>query len=293
LPLQYLVLSLGDAKEATPTINKTLNPEWNTVLDLPIVGEQSLLLEVCCWDKDRFGKDYMGEFDVILEDQFLNTQPQQEPRWFPLQSRRTGKKKSVVSGEIQIQFSLVDTSNASAPPDQLMQKFLAIAGNSPSPDEEEAEMLLRADSNNTDVEDDEESSDEAQDESKKAEKREKRRKRLRLARLKKKAKQMSGYEYSSNGDVAGVLFLEIQKITDLPPERNGEYCRIIVLYTSSQRSSYTNLVRHGSLCRNLVRQEDVPHKDRQPQPQPRFRREARFPSPPPRSQLLRQLHSHR
>jgi len=213
----YLILSLGDAKEATPTINKTLNPEWNTVVDLPIVDEQSLLLEVCCWDKDRFGKDYMGEFDVILEDQFMNHQTVQEPRWFPLESRRTGKKKSVVTGEIKIQFSLVDTSHPSTAPEQLIQKFLAIAGNSPSPDEEEAELLLRGDSNNSDAEDDEESSDEAHDETKKTEKR---RRRLRMAKLKKKAKQMSGYEYSSNGDVAGVLFLEIQRITDLPPERN-------------------------------------------------------------------------
>ncbi|KAH7371256.1 phosphatidylserine decarboxylase-domain-containing protein [Pyrenochaeta sp. MPI-SDFR-AT-0127] len=216
----YLVLSLGDAKEATPTINKTLNPEWNTTLELPIVGEQSLLLEICCWDKDRFGKDYMGEFDVILEDLFVNGKTLQEPMWFPLQSRRSGKKKSVVSGEVQIQFSLADTSSPSAAPEQTLQKFLAIAGQIPSPDEEEELSLLRGDSNATDNEDEEESSDEAQDESKRAEKREKRRKKLKLAKLKKKAKQISGYEYSSNGDVAGVLFLEIQKITDLPPERN-------------------------------------------------------------------------
>ncbi|KAJ4362305.1 phosphatidylserine decarboxylase [Neocucurbitaria cava] len=216
----YLVLSLGDAKEATPTINKTLNPEWHTTLELPIVGEQSLLLECVCWDKDRFGKDYMGEFDVIIEDQFLNGQTLQEPQWFPLQSRRSGKKKSVVSGDIQIQFSLVDTAHPSATPQQILQKLLAIAGTTPSPNEEEEMMLLRGDSNVTDNEEEEESSDEAQDESKQAEKREKRRKKLRLARLKKKAKQMSGYEYSSNGDIAGVLFLEIQKITDLPPERN-------------------------------------------------------------------------
>lgn len=164
----------------------------------------------------------MGEFDVILEDQFLNGQTVQEPQWFPLQSRRTGKKKSVVSGEIQIQFSLIDATNLTAPPEQTLQKFLAIAGQTPSPDEEEEMLLLRGDSNVTDNEEEEESSDEAQDESKKAEKREKQRKRLRMARLKKKAKQISGYEYSSGGDVAGVLFLEIQKITDLPPERNGE-----------------------------------------------------------------------
>ncbi|KAH7384320.1 phosphatidylserine decarboxylase-domain-containing protein [Phaeosphaeria sp. MPI-PUGE-AT-0046c] len=219
----YLILSLGEAKEATPTINKTLNPEWNTVLDLPIAGEQSLLLEVCCWDKDRFSKhDYMGEFDVILEDLFADGHAQQKPQWYRLESRRNGRKTSVVTGEILIQFALVDTSNPSAPPEQLVQRLLTIAGNSPSPDEEEAELLLRADSNNTDV-DDEDSSDEPQDESKKAEKTERRRKKLRLARLKKKAKNITGggYEYViDSADVAGVLFLEIVKITDLPPERN-------------------------------------------------------------------------
>jgi phosphatidylserine decarboxylase len=72
------VLTLGDAKQSTPSINKTLNPEWNQTLDLPIVGVQSLLLEAVCWDKDRFGKDYMGEFDVALEDIFANGQTSQE-----------------------------------------------------------------------------------------------------------------------------------------------------------------------------------------------------------------------
>lgn len=78
--LQYLVLTLGDAKQATSVINKTLNPEWNQTVDFPIVGVQSLLLEVCCWDKDRFGKDYMGEFDVVLEDVFQNDSSVQEVR---------------------------------------------------------------------------------------------------------------------------------------------------------------------------------------------------------------------
>lgn len=46
--------------------------------DLPLVGVQSLLLECVCWDKDRFGKDYLGEFDVALEDIFANGQTTQE-----------------------------------------------------------------------------------------------------------------------------------------------------------------------------------------------------------------------
>lgn len=31
-----------------------------------------------CWDKDRFGKDYLGEFDVPLEDIFANGHAAQE-----------------------------------------------------------------------------------------------------------------------------------------------------------------------------------------------------------------------
>jgi phosphatidylserine decarboxylase len=45
--------------------------------------------------------------------------------------------------------------------------------------------------------------------------------RLRIARLKNKVKER-GYAFTNGSPVAGVLFVEIQKITDLPPERNGE-----------------------------------------------------------------------
>lgn len=248
--LQYLVVSLGDAKEATPTINKTLNPEWNTTLDMPVVGEQSLLLEATCWDKDRFGKDYMGEFDVILEDIFQHGHPVAEPQWFPLESRRTGKKKSNVSGEIQIQFSLIDTSNPAAAPEQIVQKFLAIAGSSSSPDESDENVLLRADSAGTDLDDDDESesSNEAGDETKIEAKREKRRKKLRMARLKKKAKQLSGYEYSDKSEVAGVLFLEVQNITDLPPEKNVTRTSFdmdpFVITSLGKKTYRTKTVRH-------------------------------------------------
>ncbi|KAF1957768.1 hypothetical protein CC80DRAFT_491135 [Byssothecium circinans] len=215
----YLVLTLGDARQATPTINKTLNPEWNTTLELPITGEQTLLLEACCWDKDRFGKDYMGEFDVILEDIFQNPRTADEPKWFTLESRRGGKKKSVVSGEIQIHFSLADTGNPNATMEELTHKFMSFTSSSPSPDEDEDDALLRADSAEVDEQDEDESSDEALDESKTAEKKEKRRKKLRLARLKRASKRRV-YEFSDKTEVAGVLFLEISKIVDLPPEQN-------------------------------------------------------------------------
>jgi phosphatidylserine decarboxylase len=164
----------------------------------------------------------MGEFDLILEDVFQDGNPVQEPKWFPLESRRSGKKKSLVTGEILLQLSLLDTSNPSAHPEQIMQKFMGFVPSS-SPDDDDDEQLLRMESGEGDGEDqeEEESSDETQDESKKAEKREKQRKRVRLAKLRRKAKQRA-YEFSGKTEVAGVLFLEIQKITDLPPERNGK-----------------------------------------------------------------------
>ncbi|KAF2011547.1 hypothetical protein BU24DRAFT_354631 [Aaosphaeria arxii CBS 175.79] len=244
----YLVLSLGDAKQATPTINKTLNPEWNCALELPIVGPQSLLLEVICWDKDRFGKDYMGEFDVLLEDVFQQGATSQEPKWYPLESRRTGKKKAVVTGEILLQFSLADTSNPSATPEQVVSRFMSYTSSS-SPDEEEDEALLRLDSGeNDDIDEEDESSDDVNDESKKAEKRERRRKRLRLAKLKKKA-TLHAYEFSDKTEVAGVLFLEIVKITDLPPERNVTRTSFDMdpfVVTSLGKKTYrTQVVRHN------------------------------------------------
>lgn len=71
------MVNLADVHQSTPTINRTLNPEWNTTLDLPI-GPQSLLLEAICWDKDRVGKDYLGEFAVPIEDIFTNGETVQE-----------------------------------------------------------------------------------------------------------------------------------------------------------------------------------------------------------------------
>lgn len=37
---------------------------------MPVVGVP--LLEAICWDHDRFGKDYLGEFDIALEDIFAD-----------------------------------------------------------------------------------------------------------------------------------------------------------------------------------------------------------------------------
>jgi phosphatidylserine decarboxylase len=132
--------------------------------------------------------------------------------------RRRGKKKeSIVSGEILIQFSLLDTVNPSATPADTYQKFRSIVY---AADDEEDAALTSVSWNDQDK--DEETSDETDDPTK-PEIVEKRRRRLRIAKLKRKSIAARAYQFSGayNG-VQGILFLEINRISNLPPERNSK-----------------------------------------------------------------------
>ncbi|KAF7550539.1 hypothetical protein G7Z17_g5654 [Cylindrodendrum hubeiense] len=233
----YIVLSLGDARVTTHTEPKTLNPEWNVTEEIAITSVQNLVLDVICWDKDRFGKDYLGEFDLALEEIFQNEKAEQEPTWFPLKSKRPGKKTSVVSGEVQLQFSLTDNSNPSATPEQILAKFYTLVravpvGSSrnvtPSMTPSLAPTTVPPQSGSTsqdptgdeDDDDDDDDLDEEEEDPSKPETAEKRRRRLRIKGLKRRRRR-NPYAFMSNGsDVVGIIFLEIVKITDLPPESN-------------------------------------------------------------------------
>ncbi|KAI4225839.1 MAG: hypothetical protein LQ349_006981 [Xanthoria aureola] len=233
----FLVVTLGDAKESTPIISKNLNPEWNVSFDLPVIGIQSLLLEAVCWDKDRMGKDYLGEFDVALEDIFDDGQVSQEPKWYTLKSKRNGEKKKKgtnVSGEVQMQFTMVDPSNPSAAPQDILQKFTVMAAVSPGVEGDEIDEFSRIESNDREEEDDDndlETSDETEEPGK-LDVSEKKRRKLRLKKLKKKTKARA-YEFTGGTDVVGIVFVEICKITDLPPEKN------------SRKTFRTRVIRHN------------------------------------------------
>lgn len=105
------MVTLGDARQSTPTITKTLNPEWNVSFEMPVVGVP--LLECICWDHDRFGKDYLGEFDIALEDIFEEGQVNQQvggsdkytyrnERWL------TGSIASVVHAQIEATITTLE-----------------------------------------------------------------------------------------------------------------------------------------------------------------------------------------
>ncbi|KAK4041763.1 phosphatidylserine decarboxylase-domain-containing protein [Parachaetomium inaequale] len=240
----YLVLTLGEAKHITHTESKTLNPEWNEQCELPVSGVQSLLLDVCAWDKDRFGKDYLGEFDLALEEIFADGETEQLPKWYPVKSKRPGKKTSIVSGEVLLQFTLLDSSNAQATNEQILEKFTALVKSAPGADASRNPTPLRTPvlapvekgktpspppplgERRADDQDEEDEYDVYEDETPededptKPESAEKRRRRLRISGLKRK-KRDNPYEFINGGsDVVGIIFLEIGNITDLPPESN-------------------------------------------------------------------------
>ncbi|OAA34061.1 Phosphatidylserine decarboxylase [Metarhizium rileyi] len=229
----YLVITSGDSRIVTHSVSKTLNPEWNVIEELPVHSAQNLLLDVICWDKDRFGKDYMGEFDVALEEIFHNERTEVEPRWFPLKSKRPGKKNGVVSGEVQLQFTLFDTTNLGASSREILDKLSAIIGsisapvssNLPRLTPDASQDATSAPSHDEHGDDDDEDDltefdDEEGDDPSKPETAEKRRRRLRIRGLRKRRRD-NPYAFNNGGsDVVGIIFLEIVKITDLPPESN-------------------------------------------------------------------------
>jgi phosphatidylserine decarboxylase len=139
--------------------------------------------------------------------------------------RKPAKKKdSVISGEILLQFSISDSAKPDASPAEINQKFrsLVYAG-------EDEDQIPPGELD--DLDRDEETSDETDDPSK-PEVVEKRRRRLRLARLKRKSLAARAYQFSGSGSgVQGIMFVEVVRVTDLPPERNGmsfffhNYCK--------------------------------------------------------------------
>ena len=139
-------------------------------------------------------------------------------------SRRKGAKKkgSLISGEIQLQFAIADPAYPSATSQEILHKFNAIVAHSNGDDGDVDEDITKLDSNETDGEEHDQSLDTSDetDDATKPEAVEKRKRKLRLRRLKKKTKARA-YEFTGGSDVIGIAFLEIEKITDLPPERNG------------------------------------------------------------------------
>ena len=148
-----------------------------------------------------------------------------QPKWYKLKSKRKGNKKSNVSGEVQMQFTLIDTYNPTATEEETLRRCQSVVAASYEDDDEALSRATTAKEEDggaedgNDAENDFETSDETDEPSEKAAKKEKKK---RKARLRRKSIAVRAYEFVGGvGDVSGIIFMEILKITDLPPEKNS------------------------------------------------------------------------
>ena len=153
-----------------------------------------------------------------------------------------------------LKFSIFDPIHSSATPQQILQKFYGLVAIEPSQEDDDLDDLARldsADANDLDDDDDDldqEDPQDGQEDIKDGEQSQKHKRSHKLAKLKRKTKQRA-YEFSGMSDVAGVLFLEIQRVTDLPPERNMTRTSFDMdpfVVTSLGKKTYrTRVVRHN------------------------------------------------
>ena len=168
-----------------------------------------------------------------------------QPKWYKLKSKRQGgKKKDLVSGEVQMQFTIVDSQNPTASPEEIYKRFRSVIAAEAEDDDNtslsrSSTFSVDNDVNdnvgrdaNADQDDDDEgkedesstSEEQAKPEVVVSEKKEKKDKKQRMARLRRKSIAVRAYEFiGKNSDLSGIIFMEILRITDLPPERNSTY----------------------------------------------------------------------
>lgn len=126
-----------------------------------------------------------------------------------------------------MQFTLSDPTNPSAAPSEVLQRLMLMAAVSPGLEGEDANDSSRTNSIGPNEDDNDDDNDlDTSDETEEPDKLDvsgKKKKNLRLKRLRKKTKARA-YEFTGGTDVVGIVFIEICRITDLPPERNSNAC---------------------------------------------------------------------
>lgn len=186
---------LDDYHEQSHAVQKTLNPVWNHHFQIPIDPSMpSSTLKLVCWDKDRYGKDYMGEIEITLEE--LLSEDREKAQWFPLVSSRNSK----ISGEVELSFGLHDPLSPNATFSDLVKEWTSMLTDT-------SELGSDADNDDSEI-----------DISADATPQQKARKR----RLRRRRKLQKPYEFTQNkvSGVAGIVYFEVMSCSDLPPERN-------------------------------------------------------------------------
>ncbi|ORX61568.1 C2-domain-containing protein [Hesseltinella vesiculosa] len=115
----YAVIRINDKKHTTKVIKQTLNPDWHYEFDINLKPSSiPLLINITVWDKDRLGRDFLGEVNIPFKNVFDRNaggsnsgvarhyaDAENQPGWYVL-AKRT--EKNNVSGEIAIKFGFVE-----------------------------------------------------------------------------------------------------------------------------------------------------------------------------------------
>ncbi|KAI8068005.1 C2 domain-containing protein [Gongronella butleri] len=115
----YAVIRINDKKHTTKVVKQTLDPDWNYEFDISIkAGNVPVLINVTVWDKDRLGRDFLGEINIPFKNVFDRNaggandgvarhyaDPENHEGWYTLHKRM---EKNNVSGEIAIKFGFIE-----------------------------------------------------------------------------------------------------------------------------------------------------------------------------------------
>ncbi|KAG0171899.1 Multiple C2 and transmembrane domain-containing protein 2 [Apophysomyces sp. BC1034] len=116
----YAVVRINQKKYSTKVIKQTLDPVWNYEFEINIVqGKLPTLVSVTVWDKDTFGRDFLGEVTIPFKNVFDRNagglsdgvarhyaDPANQAAWYTLNKR---SEKNNVSGEILIKFGFMES----------------------------------------------------------------------------------------------------------------------------------------------------------------------------------------
>ena len=144
-----------------------------------------------------------------------------KPRWYPLTSTR---KKAQISGEIELQFSLTDASNPTATYDDIFSKWQSWLGSlTGTPSSEEDNLNQQVGEAGIDLDDEDDDSSDGAGEPKSEENQAEKAvvKESKSLKATAKEKKQHAYHFYHGSEVVGIVYLEVARITDLPPERNS------------------------------------------------------------------------
>ncbi|KAI8578563.1 hypothetical protein K450DRAFT_246362 [Umbelopsis ramanniana AG] len=115
----YGVIRVNEKKYTTQYIKQTLNPDWDFHFDISVSPSRAPKhIAVTLWDKDKFGRDFMGELMIPFRNVFDRNQgdsfgglpmnyndPANQPSWFSLNKR---SEKDNVKGQVMMKFGFVE-----------------------------------------------------------------------------------------------------------------------------------------------------------------------------------------